>query len=342
MLRAIAMKPELEDLLNDATQCLADGDLTEAKRLLGKAEKLAPTAPEVRFLAAELTEATDGDGLAAFEALAAAEPTYPDAALAAAAIHLSEGNLDAASRHVDAAIENIEEDGMMFAAMTLKVEILLASPGSPTKQQAAARTLLTDLNQLELDDPADFMQLGELWLEAGDAKQALAWLTRAAEDDETRADALHAIGAIYDEAGDAAGRTKAWLEVARLDADAEKPDWDLDEDAFNEEAEAAFEQLCEAAKRDLETVPLLIEEAPSEAHVREGVDPRALGLFQGAPTADRLNANEPTVIRLFRANIAAASLDEDDMREQVRITVLHETAHYFGLDDDQLDQLGLG
>jgi predicted Zn-dependent protease with MMP-like domain len=49
----------------------------------------------------------------------------------------------------------------------------------------------------------------------------------------------------------------------------------------------------------------------------------------------------PDKITLFQAPIeAAAGYDPNRIREQVRRTVLHEIAHYFGIDDERLDELG--
>jgi len=48
-----------------------------------------------------------------------------------------------------------------------------------------------------------------------------------------------------------------------------------------------------------------------------------------------------THIRLFKRNLERIAHDLDDLAEEVRITVLHETAHYFGLEDDDLEKIGL-
>jgi predicted Zn-dependent protease with MMP-like domain len=81
---------------------------------------------------------------------------------------------------------------------------------------------------------------------------------------------------------------------------------------------------------------------PSEALVGDGIDPRLLGLFQGTPMPDD-GALAPSVtnILLFRGNLQRACADADHLAEEIRITVLHETAHYFGLDEDDLEALGL-
>jgi predicted Zn-dependent protease with MMP-like domain len=48
----------------------------------------------------------------------------------------------------------------------------------------------------------------------------------------------------------------------------------------------------------------------------------------------------PDRITIFRRAICAYSKDEADVRRQVRVTVVHEVAHHFGIDDDRLDELG--
>jgi predicted Zn-dependent protease with MMP-like domain len=48
------------------------------------------------------------------------------------------------------------------------------------------------------------------------------------------------------------------------------------------------------------------------------------------------------VIHLFQRNLERETTGEEQLAEQIRITVLHETAHFFGYEDDRLEELGLG
>jgi predicted Zn-dependent protease with MMP-like domain len=50
----------------------------------------------------------------------------------------------------------------------------------------------------------------------------------------------------------------------------------------------------------------------------------------------------PEVIHLFQRNLETEAVDEDDLAEEIRVTVIHETAHYFGMSDEELRRLGLG
>jgi predicted Zn-dependent protease with MMP-like domain len=49
----------------------------------------------------------------------------------------------------------------------------------------------------------------------------------------------------------------------------------------------------------------------------------------------------PTRIVLYTANLTASCQDQDELEREVEITVLHEVGHYFGLDEDDMERLGL-
>ena len=56
---------------------------------------------------------------------------------------------------------------------------------------------------------------------------------------------------------------------------------------------------------------------------------------------DRL-ARSLDAIHLFQRNLEAAAGSREELEDEIRITVLHETAHFFGLEDDDLEAIGLG
>jgi predicted Zn-dependent protease with MMP-like domain len=79
--------------------------------------------------------------------------------------------------------------------------------------------------------------------------------------------------------------------------------------------------------------------------VREGSERSSLlGLYDGIPLTQRDAAYDgmvmPDRISIFRRPILAICDDEAEVVEQVRITVIHEVAHHFGIDDDRLHELG--
>lgn len=150
------------------------------------------------------------------------------------------------------------------------------------------------------------------------------------------------LGRIHEATGDTAALATAWLEVRKLDLATEPPAFSVTEDDVEKIALEALDELPAKVREKLEKVPIMIDDVPSEELVKDGVDPRVLGLFQGTPMPeDSSQAAQVTHILLFKGNLQRACVDAEHLAEEIRITVLHETAHYFGLDEEDLEALGL-
>src|SRR5206468_13037907 len=94
----------------------------------------------------------------------------------------------------------------------------------------------------------------------------------------------------------------------------------------------------------LENVPILITDLPVRGDVEQGLDPRLVGLFSGTPhpEASSLGAGpQLTQILLFRKNLERVASDVDELRDEIRTTLLHETGHFFGMSEDDLEAVGL-
>ncbi len=102
----------------------------------------------------------------------------------------------------------------------------------------------------------------------------------------------------------------------------------------------------------LEEVPLIVEDYPSQ-DVLEAMDIEYIdelcGLHDGVPLTERGTGHSgvmPEAIYLFREGLLTLSMDdegyvdEDELKKQIRITVLHEIGHHFGLEEDDLKKLG--
>ena len=100
--------------------------------------------------------------------------------------------------------------------------------------------------------------------------------------------------------------------------------------------------LPEPFRDRLSNVGIAVEEWPDEDAEAEDLDDEEtelLGLYQGVPYGDRqtdYNLVLPDRITIYRGPILAASRNEAEAREEIRLTVLHEIGHYFGLGDDEL------
>ena len=181
---------------------------------------------------------------------------------------------------------------------------------------------------------------------AKDARRLLEELLAGGElEPFDEADARHLLGSVLEELGDTAGMVREWLLVRGLDAAYDPPQPRLSPSHFERVAERALAELPRDLRKELGNVAVLIDDRPSELLVRDGVDPRLLGMFNGVSMPNQStmgSASLPSVISLFQRNLEAEADDDAELQEQIRITVIHETAHYFGLSDDDLERLGLG
>jgi predicted Zn-dependent protease with MMP-like domain len=232
-------------------------------------------------------------------------------------------------------------------------------------QADALEHLLTDfeqqLNDKNLDTAAELLAearefAGTDHPEVVYAEALLAWeqqgpvaaepiLARALKLDPDHADAHHALAIVCELEGERERMIEHFVAVRRLDAAADgkaglgsRSDFDFMERIAQEVLAGVPEEFRER----LEDVPIVLEPRPSEGIVREGFDPRAFGLFEGLEEAhsDHL-ALAPTRIVLFCSNLLAAFPHEEDLAEQIEITILHEVGHFFGLDEDDVARLGL-
>jgi predicted Zn-dependent protease with MMP-like domain len=112
---------------------------------------------------------------------------------------------------------------------------------------------------------------------------------------------------------------------------------------FEELVGDALDSIPPELGDELENVAVVVEDWPTPEQL-EGRGGTLLGLYEGVPLTERGPLSYagvmPDHITIFRGPLCEIAHDEDDLAEQVRVTVLHEVGHYFGMDDEQLHELG--
>jgi predicted Zn-dependent protease with MMP-like domain len=104
---------------------------------------------------------------------------------------------------------------------------------------------------------------------------------------------------------------------------------------FDDHVRAALDELSPELAAALENVAVIVEDENAD-------DPDLFGLYHGVPLTDRGDTAglPPDTISIYRVPLEESFPDPDDLRDEIRITVLHELGHYFGLDEDRLADLG--
>ncbi|WP_410562489.1 metallopeptidase family protein [Amycolatopsis sp. cmx-4-61] len=113
---------------------------------------------------------------------------------------------------------------------------------------------------------------------------------------------------------------------------------EMSRDRFEELVSEALDEVPPEFARAMDNVVVLVEEFNDEA-------PDILGLYHGIALTERTSSYGgvlPDRISIYRQPILAMCEDEDEVVEEVLITVVHELGHHFGIDDARLHELGWG
>ena len=105
---------------------------------------------------------------------------------------------------------------------------------------------------------------------------------------------------------------------------------------FDEHVRAALDSLPPELAAGLQNVAVVIRDEHPD-------DPDLFGLYEGTPLPERTSAGGghlPDQITIYRLPLEESFPDPHELEEEIRITVLHELAHYFGIDEDRLAELG--
>jgi len=104
-----------------------------------------------------------------------------------------------------------------------------------------------------------------------------------------------------------------------------------------------FEDLPLALREKARAVPVLLEEEVPDPLIEEGWPGDLLGFFEGDPVGIPAGEGTPTRIRLFLANLRAYAGDDAEVfAEEVRVTLLHELGHFLGMEEEDLEERGIG
>jgi predicted Zn-dependent protease with MMP-like domain len=114
----------------------------------------------------------------------------------------------------------------------------------------------------------------------------------------------------------------------------------IDDRTFDALVSEALDRIPEGLARLMDNVVVLVEDEPPEGEPGD-----LLGLYVGTPLTERgsdYTFFAPDQVFVFRGPLLRMCHDTDELAEEVEITVIHEVAHHFGIDDEQLHAWGWG
>lgn len=330
-----------DDPIERGWELLERGKVDDARKLADRAVTQDAESPEAHTLVGAVANA-EGDVEAALEAFARAmelDEGYLDPVLLAAETYALEGDAKEALALCERALDLAEEEDEYVDALLLKAEIELGED-----DREAAQKTLGELPPVALPSSALELRAGDAFLELGELDRATAHYERAATEEPDNADAVYGLGLAAEARGDDAEMVAQFQRVRALDDKAPPLPWAVSEERMEELVEAALAELPERAQKLLENVPVMVEALPSEEVVADGFDPRGLGLFAGVPFPEQSALSGPPhleAVFLYQRNIERVARSTADVEAEIRTTLLHETGHFFGLDEEDLAEMGL-
>lgn len=112
----------------------------------------------------------------------------------------------------------------------------------------------------------------------------------------------------------------------------------MNPERFEELVSDALDLIPQELARGMDNVVVLIE-------ARDPEDPDLLGVYQGIALTERdssYSGELPDAITIFRESVLEVCDTDEEVVREVAVTVVHEIAHHFGIDDDRLHELGWG
>ena len=116
-------------------------------------------------------------------------------------------------------------------------------------------------------------------------------------------------------------------------------------DAFERLVADAVKRIPARFRREMQNIAIVVEDAPAAALLDEmGIEPpdSLYGLYQGIPLPERHWAEGnrlPDRITIYQHSIEEDAEDEEDARDMIAETLIHEVGHYFGLSEEEIEAI---
>jgi predicted Zn-dependent protease with MMP-like domain len=211
---------------------------------------------------------------------------------------------------------------------------------------ADALSLLGKACELDPDDAEFRARLSEAMFRACRFEDAEREARTAVAADEGLPHGHWALALALEYLAGPAEADKAFAKASELAPEDFLPPVRLERSRFEQHLQRTMDALPDRFRAHLGEVAVTVEALPTEEILRAEqppLDPELLGLFVGTPrTEDSVFAGGelPPRILLFQRNLERNALDEDELLDEIAITLRHELGHYLGLDEEEIEEAG--
>jgi tetratricopeptide (TPR) repeat protein len=336
------------DCLDQAMEASHSGRTEEALTWLDEALRVHPEGAEARNGRGEILwdEGRVDEALFEFECAASADPKFTATHLNRVELLIEElGEYELALERCDELLSGRPELPRPDRALQSEVYYLKAKSLFYLDDLEGAVFLVRRALKASGDQPIYSAFEGQVLFELGRFEEAKRVLEHAVALDPESAHCLYHYGLVLERSGDPEEATRCFARANAIDSSHYPLPAIVSPDFFREVMEEALRNLPRSVRETMENVPVLVEDFPSVDLVRvEDVSPQILGIFVGTPRTQASLTNQlPDLDRiiLFQKNLEKICQDREDLIDQIQVTVRHEVGHYLGLDEDDLERLGL-
>ena len=186
---------------------------------------------------------------------------------------------------------------------------------------------------------------GQILFEKARFEEARRVLEQAALMDSESAHAVYHLALVLERLGEDEEAERAFRRANALDPDHYALPVRVQDAVFQRASEDALANLPRSIREAVENVPILVHELPEEDLLHaENVSPTILGLFIGVPRTEAAlteQARDVNRVILFKKILLMMCRTRAELVELIQTTLQHEIGHYLGLDDDDLERIGL-
>jgi tetratricopeptide (TPR) repeat protein len=337
--------PGLPDLLEQAGRDFEKGRYENALECAREASRVDGTSVAAHhFRGAALAEMGHiEEARTAYARALAIDPDDPEVLRSAADLHVrrlgARDDLELALQYVHRALPRATrgKDKGLLKELFLLQAMALDDLGRP----ADALTASTRALEYDPRDREARREKGVALFELCHFDQARAELSRLANE-EADAWAEHYLGLIAERAQDDVAAAAHFARAQKLDPEAFKSTASAPLSLFQKVVQEEVEKLPSDIRQGLSRSHFAIEDLPEVSDLvatDPPLSPGILGLFR--PPAEAAATEARPTILLYRRNLARAAHSEDELRREVRDTLMHEVGHLNGEDDEQLRDRGL-
>jgi predicted Zn-dependent protease with MMP-like domain len=337
------------DCLEQATQATTTGRVEEALAWLDEALRANPRGAEAHSRRGEIfwERGRCDESLEEFHLAVEADPDFIDGHLNRIEILIEEfAELEEALDLSDDLLARKLDRGSEAEVYYLKAKALFYLEDLP-----AALFLLRRAIQTNGEVPVYRSFEGQILFEMGSFEAARRSLERARAFEPDSPHGLYHLALVLEHVGEHQQADRLYGQACRSAPDQYPEPVRMPMEDFEVAADEAVRSLPSDIAEYVANCPILIEELPGRSTIeQENVSPQILGLFVGVPTTEpgasptwgTQPKESPDRIYLYKRNLEKVAQNRSELIEQIQITVKHEIGHFLGLDEDELDRLGLG